>query len=273
LVIWDINSASPALSMTPPPPSSTINGSPTMPLRPQPQIPRADIGPRTDPRVLQQHAPTEIVSSLSFLPQSTNLLLAGISHRWLRLFDLRSSVPSTTNVASKVHGIATDPFDQHRIACFGDGVVSVWDSRKLPHPVMTFTEKDASADGARVRTNSVYTAIEFSSTRRGTLAALEKDATYVRFWDLLQARAHTSESSSGGQSRDSSLSSRATRRSWANLPWTAGSSENHTQPSSNASESHASLVLSDTRRSEFFLLSLTIYASNLIWFWFYSKRL
>src|ERR1700691_1566832 len=80
LVIWDIYSASPALSM--PPKSTTMADEDSLlSARPHPRIPRADVGPRTDSRVLQQHAPTEIVSALRFLPNSTHLLLAGISHR------------------------------------------------------------------------------------------------------------------------------------------------------------------------------------------------
>ena len=218
LIIWDIHSVSPALSM-PPNATAMVDEDSLLSSRPHPRIPRADAGSRTDNRVLQQHAPTEIVSALSFLPNSTHLLLAGISHRWLRLFDLRSPVPSTTNVASKVHGISTDPFDPHRIACFGDGSVTVWDARRLPHPLITFTEKDAYADGARRRLNSTFTTIEFSNTRRGTLAVLERESTYVRFWDLQQVQ--ISEGSPyGRQSRDSSQSNRVVRRSWTNLPWT-----------------------------------------------------
>ncbi|KAL0954758.1 hypothetical protein HGRIS_003708 [Hohenbuehelia grisea] len=192
------------------------------PARPQPQIPRAELGPRVDSRVVQQHAPTEIVSSLSFLPKSNGLLLAGISHRWLRLFDLRTPMPSTSNVACKVQGITTDPFDPHRFGSFGDGVVSLWDHRKLVHPLLTFTEKDAQADGARIRPGSAYACVEFSGTRRGVLATMERDATYVRFWDFMEQQVTGSkEAVESVQSRDSSLSGRATRKPWANLPWTA----------------------------------------------------
>jgi WD40 repeat protein len=252
LVIWDIHSAYPALSIPSLGPfqsSTMIDVAPWAP-RPHPQIPRADIGPRADTRVLQQHAPTEVVSSLSFLPHSSYLLLAGISHRWLRLFDLRSPVPVITNVASKVQGIATDLFDPHRIGCFGDGVVTIWDARKLPHPLLMFTEKDASADGARMRPggNAVYSTIEFSTTRRGTLATLEKDAAYVRFWDLTRAHVYVVEGSSDGERLN-----RGTRMSWANLPWNAGSGGNQTQISPKDVEGHAhvhNVILSNTRKSQ-----------------------
>jgi WD repeat-containing protein mio len=247
LVIWDIYSASPALSM-PPKSTTMVDEDSLLSARPHPRIPRADVGPRTDSRVLQQHAPTEIVSALRFLPNSTHLLLAGISHRWLRLFDLRSSVPSTTNVASKVHGISTDPFDPHRIACFGDGTVTVWDARRLPQPILTFTEKDAYADGARHRLNSAFTTIEFSSTRRGTLAVLERDSTYVRFWDLQQVQI-AEGSPNGERSRESSQSNVITRRSWTNLPWTTSAPAGRESTVEEPRECLSTLVLADTRKS------------------------
>jgi len=246
LIIWDIHSVSPALSI--PPKATAVVDEDSLLSRPHPRIPRADVGSRTDSRVLQQHAPTEIVSALSFLPNSTHLLLAGISHRWLRLFDLRSPVPSTTNVASKVHGISTDPFDPHRIACFGDGSVTVWDARRLPHPLVTFTEKDAYADGARRRANSTFTTIEFSSTRRGTLAVLERESTYVRFWDLQQVKV-AEGTPCGRQSRDSSQSNRVARRSWTNLPWTTPAPVGIDPTVEVTPEPSSTLALADTRKS------------------------
>ncbi|KAL0569319.1 hypothetical protein V5O48_012652 [Marasmius crinis-equi] len=236
LVIWDINTALPILSFG----NTTSNSSysesannavnivnQTMYNRPPPTIPRAEHGVKFDSRMLQVHATTEYVSSLAFLPDSSHLLLAGISSRWLRLFDLRAPSASSTNhgtgggaianVASKVHGVVTDPFDSHRIASWGDGVVSVWDTRNLAGPQLTFTERDGTADGGiflssqlttsasttslaslprkgtglissstSERAPSPYTSVEFSANRRGRLATLAKDSPYVRLWDILE---------------------------------------------------------------------------------------
>jgi len=254
LIIWDLHTLIPsiALPLVNSLDASILNSE----SRPQPQIPRIENQTRIDTRILQQHAPTEIVSSLAFLPSSTHLLLAGISHRWLRLFDLRSpSIPSV-NVASKVHGIATDPFDPHRIACFGDASITVWDARKLNQPTLTFSERDALADGARIRPGSVYANIEFSSTRRGCLATLEKDSSYVRFWDIAESRIHgIDDSQTGGSDGDKSSreSSRAARRSWAaNLPWPTGGERQNPSPKETSVDipSQQSSVLADTRRSE-----------------------
>ena len=259
LVIWDIISSKPTLSSNNTSTFGAEHGS-LEPTRPLPLIQRSDFGPKTDARILQMHAPTEVVSSLSFALDSHHLLWAGISHRWLRLFDIRTPVPSTTNVATKVQGIATDPFVPVRIATFGDGTVSIWDSRRLPQPILTFSEHEAYGDGAKPYLNpSTFTTIEFSSVKRGTVATLEKDSTHVRFWDLQEAQCHeiTNE-----RSRDSSVSGGRTsggKLSWANpssmLPWTASSSSNihategrrarDLSPSNRAS----STILADTRKS------------------------
>ena len=241
LTVWDVQTCIPTLSVT--------NGGPSdeaSVTRPHPWIARADVGPRADSRILQQHAQTEVVSALSFLPQSTHLLLAGISARWLRLFDLRTPAPPTTNVASKVSGIATNPIDANQVACCGDATITIWDVRRLSNPLLTFSEKEAAADGARPRPGSIIHRIEFSSTRRGQLAAMEKDSTYVRFWDLQHAQAADGPSD-GGRSRDSSYS-RVPRRSWTNLPW-ATSASGIKQTSSDL-QGPSVLVLADTRRSK-----------------------
>lgn len=256
LVVWDIVTASPALSVKSPS-QLTFNVAPPGSLpRPSPSIARGEVAPRTDPRVLQQLAATEVVTSVSFLPKSTTMLLAGVSHRWLRLFDLRTATPGVFTAASKVHGISTDPFDPHRIACYGDGVVTIWDARRMSHPLLTFTEKDASADGARVKPTATLTSVEFSPVRRGLLATLEKEANHVRFWDLQQVELPVGRTPDRSRSRDSTHSTRAIRMSWVNptnmLPWSSTANTHVSAPATPAETSKLpyQLVLSNTRRSE-----------------------
>jgi WD40 repeat protein len=270
LIIWDINTFTSSLTLSINAPNNVTSPAP----RPQPQIPKLDhqATSRMDQHILQRHAPTEVVSSLAFLPSSTHLLLAGISHRWLRLFDLRSQTTGI-NVASKVHGIATDPFDPYRVACFGDGVVNVWDARKLNQPLLMFSERDAIAGGSKLRPGSVYTNIEFSSTRRGCLATLEKDSSYVRFWDLLEVKMHSAEENmaGGGRVQDAEIrtsrdSTRASRRSWAaNLPWPAGDKQQISPKQKDVFElsSQSTFTMSDTRKSgSSLLISLHIWPYN-----------
>jgi WD repeat-containing protein mio len=259
LVLWDISTAIPTLSFTESPDSATLLESPAVKTnRSQALFPRAEFGSKADTRMVQQHAPTEIVSSLSFSTQSNCLLWAGISNRWLRLFDLRTAVPSTTNVANKVQGIATDPYEPHHIGTFCDGIVSIWDSRRLLHPLVTITEKEASEDGFKPSLNSTYVSLEFSSVRRGVLATLERDAVYVRFWDLQEAQ--PIELISRERSRDSSRSGAGRlgggRLSWANptsmLSWTSSTGSNLSSGDARepvVSAPTSNIVLSDTRKS------------------------
>ncbi|KAJ4483259.1 hypothetical protein J3R30DRAFT_3284977 [Lentinula aciculospora] len=246
-----------------------------------PPIPRTDYPVRADQRIVQAHAQTEVISSLAWLSQSTHpyLLLAGISSRWLRLFDLRNPAGSVagvsyvSSIAAKVTGIATDPFDGTRFLTWGDGVVTIWDTRKLqtskihsdfangapsPTPLLTFSEKDAGVDDSPSTLQSSYVAAEFSPSRRGIIATLAKDANYVRLWDVLEA---------GGSSmrrevedvdeKIIKLKDKApvSRKSWANLPW--GNSINSLEskdPSSvhegeNIEQSrHPTLILHNARR-------------------------
>ncbi|KAJ7067827.1 hypothetical protein C8F01DRAFT_1115851 [Mycena amicta] len=261
LVIYDIISSRSKLSL-----SLVPDEDPVLPSRPGPAIPRYEITPRADARTVQHHAPTEVVSALAYASNTNYLLLAGLSFRWLRLFDIRTPTPGITTALTKVQGIASDPFDNHRIATFGDGFVSVWDVRKLAGgPVLSFSEKDAAADGAPLSsTRASYSEIEFSSTRRGTLAALHRDSPYVRFWDILSTRASeggSGDSSDGGAAETSSSSSRLTgRKSWtAGLSWTAGAATPMVGSQTSTRDS-TQLVLSDTRRTKAFPKTLSSFA-------------
>ncbi|KAI0746113.1 hypothetical protein C8Q76DRAFT_852601 [Earliella scabrosa] len=224
------------------------------------------------------------VMALARVPTpAAQLLLAGISHRWLQLYDLRNPASAPAKAASKVHGIATDPFDAHRVACYSEGIVSIWDIRRFTQPVLTFTAKDASADGADgvavpyapSRGKSAPAAstavvplshVEFSPTRRGMLATLERDASYVRFWDILQAQ-FVEPTQEGSRSRESSQSGgKAVRSSWVK-PWAGGgSATSHTSstppppPSTFGDVSPYNLVLADTRRTKTFVKSFASFA-------------
>ncbi|KAJ3748918.1 hypothetical protein DFH05DRAFT_1388833 [Lentinula detonsa] len=242
-----------------------------------PPIPRTDHPVRTDQRIVQAHAQTELISSLAWLPQSTHpyLLLAGLSPRWLRLYDLRNPAGSgagasyASSIAAKVTGIATDPFDITRFVTWGDGVVTIWDTRKLqvsgihtdsangaptPTPLLTFSEKDGGVDG-----QSLFATAEFSPTRRGILATLAKDANCVRLWDVLEADDSTIRREAENidevvlKLKDQVP---ASKKSWTNLPWGSSNTSNQSQNPSPVREEECvktrrrpALILSNTRRA------------------------
>ncbi|PCH35953.1 hypothetical protein WOLCODRAFT_126455 [Wolfiporia cocos MD-104 SS10] len=266
LIIWDIHTLKPSRTLDT---SAAVGPAVSQRARStsQARIPRADFSTKINENILQQHAPAEMVSAVAFLPASPTSLLAGLSPRWLRLYDLRSATASPPGVACKVNGIATDSFEPHRFACYGEGIATIWDARRLTQPLLTFTEKDAGADGARTKAGAVYSAIEFSMTRRGMLATLEKDSAHVRFWDLQQAEAVEAITPERTRSRDSSQSGRVTR-SWTNpssmLPWTGSTSSaagTHSPAPVPAEPALPyNLVLSDTRKTKRFNRQLVSFA-------------
>lgn len=132
--------------------------------------------------MLYQAASGDIVSTLAWMPQSTHVLLAGTSGRFVRIHDLRTPNTSAHNLPCRVGTIATDPYDVHRFACASDnGVVSTWDTRSLTSSLLSFSYADAAGDGVHLRSPGAP-AIEFSRSRRGMLATLERDGTQLRLW-------------------------------------------------------------------------------------------
>jgi WD40 repeat protein len=183
LVVWDIETAAASLS---PPVNSPDARSPRFSQRLPTRIPPIDSRPN-EPRPLQQYGSTEAITSLTFVPSSAgpSLLMAGVGMKWLRLHDLRSPTTSTIlTIATKaVYGLCPDPFDDFKVASFGDdGGIRIWDRRRSSEPVIAFSEADASGDGGRL---SILAEIAFSPTRRGLLGSLERDSSVVRFWDLI----------------------------------------------------------------------------------------
>lgn len=258
LLIWDITTAIPLLALDPPPSQDAAlsTNSPRLRVSTHQMI---EHNPLNDPPIVQHYAPQEIVSCLTFLPNTAHLVLAGISYRWLRLFDLRSPASHVLSVPGKIQAIATDPFDQYRIASIGDNIISIWDTRKLT-PSLMFSERDAAADNASLQVGSVFNTMEFSSTRRGCLATLEKDSPYVRFWDLVNT---TGPSGRIVGSLPKESGKGLVKRLWsATLPWQTGSSQ---QEISSTEPATSSLVLTNTRRSESsvhpVLQSISIYFS------------
>lgn len=261
LMIWDIHSHTPTHVITPvaspthivaPPPSPArpSTGLPPSPRSPHP-IPRTELGSRVDPRLLQSHSQNESVHSLAWLPQSNHLLVAGLSQRSLRLFDLRNSAPAVAHAPGRVYAVSPDPFEPHHLAAAGDGVVTVWDVRKLHTPLLIFSERDALADGAVIHSSGVrrVTDLEFSSVRRGVLATLGQDASYVRLWNVTKT-----EPFDAPPTIRASDVTRTPKMSWTNatsmLPWNAsGGTLNVTADNSQSSPNAPySLVLSDTRK-------------------------
>jgi WD40 repeat protein len=198
----------------------------------------------------------ESVSSVAFLPESPDLLVAGVANLSLRLYDLRTpGHKAQTAVPAKASGITTDPFKSSLFASYGDNTVSLWDWRKLAYPLLSFTSLDAAADGGRKHGREVFVRAEFSSTRAGTLATLSKGDVSVRFWDTknspnVDIDPIPERQRSRDTSRDGSRSSKLGRLSWSapSLPWNAPADQSKT--TTNHANTTGSIVLANTYHSK-----------------------
>lgn len=212
---------------------------------------------------LAQQYSGDVVTSVSFLLDTPYILAAGVSGNSLRLFDTRTSGNTPfAQVQSKVQGLAIDPFNPSRFASYGEGSVNVWDSRSLAQPLLAFTSKDASADGARFYPADTFSSIEFSSVRSGVLATLLKDANHIRLWDIktvppLSESAFDPLERYHESAREGSRTRKLSRLSWSTpatmLPWAAQAdhpvSPAMSERTNSNSSSTGNAVLANTQRS------------------------
>jgi hypothetical protein len=149
-------------------------------MRPQPRIARANVvchctNRRVLASVLQQYVPTDIVSALSFLPRSTHLLLAGISARWLRLFDLRTLTTTTTNIEGRRYrGIPSQSGAVSRLSGMPNGSYTPCSRSRRKMQRLTGQEHHVLVP---VLMLLLVNHIEFLSSRRGVLTAHERVRT------------------------------------------------------------------------------------------------
>ncbi|GAA5940235.1 hypothetical protein JCM3775_004407, partial [Rhodotorula graminis] len=153
-----------------------------------------------DPTPLVSFGSSEVVTSAAFLssPSSpgstashTPLLAAAMANKWLRVYDLRSPPSTVTTWSTRaVYGIAANPFHGQQFTSHGDdGVVRLWDLRKPMDPLLAWSETDAGSISAqKMRANVVARPLgetAWSTETRGQFATLEKDASRIRVWNLV----------------------------------------------------------------------------------------
>ncbi|KAI0220830.1 GATOR complex protein MIOS [Lamellibrachia satsuma] len=118
-------------------------------------------------------APSETCFSLSWFAQEPKTLVAGMNHKYLKIFDLKDvSHPQSTTCTKSVYGIQVDPYFKHRLASFSEGQVTIWDTRNFDKPVLTIQE------------SKHIIKLEWSPTRCGLLACLAKDSPVIKLYDI-----------------------------------------------------------------------------------------
>lgn len=104
--------------------------------------------------------------------QDSRILLAGMSHKYLKLMDLRQSAP-TANVANTraVYGVSIAP-NGRLVASFIDNMICLWDLRNFDKPLSTHaTEKNISD-------------MCWCTTRNSTLSTLQRDSPFIHMLDF-----------------------------------------------------------------------------------------
>ncbi|KAI9222510.1 hypothetical protein BC828DRAFT_378266 [Blastocladiella britannica] len=104
------------------------------------------------PTPMYQLGPTDSVSSLGWAHSHARIVVAGMSLKSLRVYDLRADParagPMVTYATRAVFSIATDPWHECRFASAADdGVVKVWDMRMPRECVASITPPPPSSQG------------------------------------------------------------------------------------------------------------------------------
>ncbi|KAI4936908.1 uncharacterized protein J4E92_001633 [Alternaria infectoria] len=127
-------------------------------------------------------ASSEAISSIKFFNGQPDMLVAGVSRQYVRIYDLRDS--STAGIAQfqtrQVHNISIDPLDENYFlsaGTAGDPTVTVWDTRFVKQRVAS---NDNASGGAVLEFKPVVDnsqsasiwSLRYSGTKRGTFGVL-----------------------------------------------------------------------------------------------------
>ncbi|KAI5476236.1 WD repeat protein YBl104C-like protein [Pseudohyphozyma bogoriensis] len=192
LLVYDIEGSVSSLEgPTPfsrPPPINTAAAAAAAAYSPRNASPVATPPNSSEPHPISSLGSSETVLSAAFLP--SKLLLASIGGKSIRAYDLRSSAPPVVTYNTRaLNAISPNPFNSNQFASHGDdGVIRLWDIRKPTDSLLSFSEIDAAAVGPGRRSNVVskpLSEIAWDPKRRGVMAVLEREATAVRLWNIL----------------------------------------------------------------------------------------
>lgn len=168
---------------------------------------QANVG--TTPTPLHQYAPSESISSSCFL--SPFLLAAGVSSKFLRIYDFRSpstTSPSITFLTRSLSDLKPNPFEENQLISFGadDGIIRLWDIRRSGGEcLMSWSENDSGSTSENNRSRKGLLEVNWNPCKRGVVGALEKESMGVRIWNILEGSWYpplATGNSNGGEAND-----------------------------------------------------------------------
>lgn len=100
------------------------------------------------------------------------ILFAGMSHKHVKLMDLRQSTPTVSLVTTRaVHGASIAP-NGRLLASYVDNMISLWDIRNIEKPMSTH------------QTEKFINDLSWCATRNSTLSTLQRDSPYIHLLDF-----------------------------------------------------------------------------------------
>ncbi|SCZ92063.1 BZ3500_MvSof-1268-A1-R1_Chr5-3g08312 [Microbotryum saponariae] len=149
-----------------------------------------------EPSPLLSLGPSESVSAAGFLYADSAVsatsppVVAGMSGKWLRVYDLRSPTAPIASWGSRAAlSISPNPSQGNQFVSAGDdGVIRLWDMRKPMDALLSWSEIDAGALSSRQRSSVQPRGIvemEWNLSKAGELTTLERESHTLRVWDLL----------------------------------------------------------------------------------------
>nr|CAG4714812.1 unnamed protein product [Naegleria fowleri] len=145
-------------------------------------------------RPLYELCPGEGATSISWMPNQSNIFLLGTSLKYIRLFDLRDSLAMKSCKPSKsfaVHnksvlGIHFNPFDSNQFATYSEeSVVRIWDMRKMPNPIKELNVASLFPASSQ-KTPPTISQVQWSTSHKNVLGVLTKDSNSIKLCDLAE---------------------------------------------------------------------------------------
>ncbi|SCV72847.1 BQ2448_4384 [Microbotryum intermedium] len=153
-------------------------------------------GGLVEPTPLLSLGPSESVSAAAFLYADSAVsatsppVVAAMSGKWLRVYDLRSPAAPIASWGSRAaSALSPNPSQGNQFVSAGDdGVIRLWDMRKPVDALLSWSEIDAGALSSRQRSTVQLRGIvemEWNFCKSGELTTLERESHTLRVWDLL----------------------------------------------------------------------------------------
>uniref|UniRef100_A0A914WZF3 WD repeat protein mio zinc-ribbon like domain-containing protein n=1 Tax=Plectus sambesii TaxID=2011161 RepID=A0A914WZF3_9BILA len=130
-------------------------------------------------RPLYELAQNETAYSLAWFTQQHRTLVAGLSHRYVRLFDLRDTSKYQQSLTTKsVYGLSVDPFNEHRFCCYVENTLEVYDLRLRNNNKPVFSVNTPNS--------APIVKAQWDPVRHNVLTCLTKDSTIIQQYHLIQ---------------------------------------------------------------------------------------